>query len=83
MPPGSSCVVQIEGEEVACFNVEGMFYAVGNRCPHRGGPLFRGRLEGAAVRCPLHGWLFDLKTGRCLNMPEAKIPTYPVRPDGG
>jgi nitrite reductase/ring-hydroxylating ferredoxin subunit len=52
--------------------VEGRLYAVGNRCPHRGGPLVRGRLEklpesGAwAVRCPIHGWLFDLATGKAV-----------------
>ena len=78
LKPGESRVVQVDGQEVAVFNAEGRFYAVSNRCPHRGGPLARGHLEGTAVRCPLHGWLFDLKTGQCLNMPEAKVSSFPV-----
>ena len=82
--PGESRVVQVDGREVAVFNVEGRFYAVSNRCPHRGGPLARGHLESVpgtvavAFRCPLHGWLFDLKTGQCLNMPQAQVSSFPV-----
>ena len=76
----------IDGKEVALFNVEGRLYAVGNRCPHRSGPLVQGKVETVpetgkpAVRCPIHGWLFDLKTGACLTRPSACIPTYPTGP---
>ena len=80
--PGESRVVEVDGQEVAVFNVDGAAYAIANRCPHRGGPLSRGHLEGTAVRCPLHGWLFDLKTGQCLNNPDAKLPVYSVTPEG-
>lgn len=79
--PGESRVVAVNGQEVAIFNVEGQLYAVGNKCPHRGGPLSRGRVEsgpGPSVRCPIHGWLFDLKTGRCLNQRGISIPTFCV-----
>lgn len=84
LKPDESKVVTVDGTEMALFNVEGCFYAVGNRCSHRSGPLSRGRVErssgtGApAIRCPVHGWLFDLKTGDCLTRPGACIPTYPV-----
>ena len=79
LQPGESCLSTFEGQEVAVFNVEGRLYAIGNKCPHRGGPLSRGRVEGGAnpaVRCPIHGWLFDLTTGACLNQPQAKVPAY-------
>jgi len=75
---GESRVVDVDGQEVALFNVDGAAYAISNRCAHRGGPLSRGHLEGTAVRCPLHGWLFDLRTGICLNQPEVSLPVYPV-----
>lgn len=84
LPPGSSRLMMVDGKEVALFNVEGRLYAVGNRCPHRSGPLVRGKIEkvpesGAlAVRCPIHGWLFELETGRCLTRSSASIPTFPV-----
>jgi len=78
VPPGSSQVIELEGEEVAVFNVKGRLYGIANRCPHRGGPLSRGKLEGKAVRCPLHGYLFDLKSGRCLNQPDTETCIYNV-----
>lgn len=86
--PGQSVGVTVDGKEVALFNVEGRYYAVGGRCPHRSGPLAKGkveRIEGKfVVRCPLHGWLFELETGRCLTRPGAGVPSYPVecRSDG-
>ena len=85
--PGQSRVVAVDGNEVALFNVDGACYAVGNRCPHRSGPLSRGKIEKVgetlAVRCPLHGWLFELATGRCLTRPSASTPRYPVRCENG
>lgn len=83
-PAPEACrVIHRDGQDVAVFNVAGRVYAVGSRCPHRGGPLSRGRVEeipgrGPAVRCPIHGWLFDLATGRCLNQPSASVPVYDV-----
>ena len=87
IPPGSSQLVTVEGKEVALFNVEGQLYAVGNRCPHRSGPLVRGHVEQVegtvAVRCPIHGWLFELATGRCLTRSSASTPSYPVTCEQG
>ncbi len=80
---GESRVMMVDGQEVALFNAEGRLYAVANRCPHRGGPLSRGRLEGTSVRCPIHGWRFDLATGQCLNQPQARICAYSVSLDQG
>ena len=48
---------------VALFNVDGRFHAVSNRCPHRGGPLGQGFVDGAEVSCPWHNWTFDVTTG--------------------
>ena len=77
----------VEGQEVAVFNVDGRLFAVGNKCPHRQGPLVRGKVESAAqspsVRCPIHGWLFDLATGQCLNQPQARTPAYSVTCETG
>lgn len=87
IPPGQSKLVTVEGQEVALFNVEGALYAVGNRCAHRSGPLVKGKVEKVeetlAVRCPIHGWLFELATGRCLTRPGADVPSFPVRCEAG
>ena len=86
LPVGQSLLVKWDDKEVALFNVEGTLYAIGNRCPHRSGPLVRGKIEkvsedSLAVRCPIHGWLFDLKTGRCLTRASASSPVFPVSCD--
>ena len=86
--PGQSSAITVDDKEVALFNVEGRYYAVGGRCPHRSGPLAKGRIETVpgtdvlAVRCPLHGWLFELETGRCLTRAGASIACYPVSCEG-
>ena len=87
VPPGSSRLVSVEGKELALFNVEGRLYAIGNRCPHRSGPLYRGQVENVngtlAVRCPIHGWLFDLATGRSLTRESASTPICAVTCEEG
>ena len=71
--------IELEGKEIAVFLIDDALFATSNFCPHRGGPLFRGAVEaGPSIRCPLHGWNFDLKSGACLNMPQAKVDCYPV-----
>ena len=88
--PGASLLVTVDGKEIALFNVEGHLYAVGNRCPDRSGPLVRGKIEKVqagservAVRCPIHGWLFDLATGRSLTRASASVPAFPVTCEQG
>jgi nitrite reductase/ring-hydroxylating ferredoxin subunit len=67
--PGERKLITVQGTDVAVFHVADRFYAVNNSCPHRQGPLIRGTLLGAdeergcSVRCPMHGWRFDLETG--------------------
>ena len=81
--PGSGKVVKVEGETIALFNVDGTCYAIGNTCPHRGGPLGEGSLEGNTVTCPWHGAQFDVKTGEVRAPPAAlDVKSYPVRVEG-
>ena len=83
LAPGSGKVVEAEGETLALFNVEGTLYAIGNTCPHRGGPLGEGSLQGNTVTCPWHGAQFDVKTGEVLGPPAATgVKSYPVRVEG-
>ena len=80
---GKSKVVEVEGLQIAVFNVDGEFAAVENHCPHMGGPLGEGTLENGIVRCPWHGWTFDPRTGRSPLNPEALLRRLAVRLDGG
>ena len=72
LPPGSCLSVRVDSEEerdVALCNVDGELFALDNTCPHAGGPLGEGHLHGDTIRCPWHGWAFNVRTGQCLNHP--------------
>ena len=76
--PGQIITVDTpDGDELAVYNVNGELYATENFCPHRGAPLSEGFLCGHVIECGLHGWQFDVRTGRCLTL-EEKIRTFPV-----
>ena len=68
---------------LALFNVDGAFYAVDNGCPHRGGPLGDGDLDGTFVACPWHGWRWDVKSGANANNPAVRVPCFPVTVEQG
>ncbi len=82
VPPGAAKVVVVQGHPVALFNVGGSFHAVSNVCLHRGGPLGEGQLDGAIVTCPLHGWEYDVRTGKNVGNPLARLRTFAVRVEG-
>ncbi|WP_324204594.1 Rieske (2Fe-2S) protein [Chthonomonas sp.] len=69
--------------EVALFNVNGTFYGFDNTCPHLGGPLGEGWVEGNVVICPLHFWEFDIRTGKSPDDPTVCVTTYPCKVEEG
>ncbi len=82
MKEGEGRIVAAGSEEVALFKVADCVYATTNTCPHRGGPIGDGSLEGKVVACPWHGWEFDVTTGKMPVNPNIGIKTYPVRVTG-
>jgi len=81
--PGEGRVVEVNGDEVALFNLNGTFYAIDNMCVHQGGPLGEGMLEGENVICPWHSWKYNVKTGVCSTNPSMKVKTYSVKIEDG
>lgn len=78
--PGEGKAVEVEGKTIAVFNVEGKFYAIDDTCPHQGGPLSEGEVEGTEVTCPWHAANFDLRTGGVVSGPtEEGVSSYPTR----
>lgn len=82
-----------DGRSIGVFNVKGKYYALRNLCPHAGAELCRGTItgmneasevgeyrwvrEGEILRCPWHGWEFDILTGRSIFCPEkVRVATY-------
>jgi len=82
LEPGSGNTFRAGGREIALFRREDRWHALDSRCPHADAPLGRGTIEGETVRCPLHGWRFDLTTGRCPERSGVGVRTYAVRVDG-
>ncbi|HUT76084.1 MAG TPA: Rieske (2Fe-2S) protein [Polyangia bacterium] len=86
LPPGSRKIVEIGGRSIGVFNVDGEFFALRNSCPHQGAPLCQGSIggtaapsapgeyvwgrEGEILRCPWHGWEFDITTGKSVFNPH-------------
>jgi nitrite reductase/ring-hydroxylating ferredoxin subunit len=80
LPPGQCMMATVSGREIGIFNVGGQYFALANRCPHAGGPLCSGRIVALVasdgpgeyrltrhrefLRCPWHGWEFDIRTGQ-------------------
>ena len=83
LPPGQATEVTVGGETVALFNVGGTFHALSNRCPHRGGPLGQGFLDGSEVSCPWHNWTFDVTTGENTTSSDMRVPCHEVKVEDG
>ena len=76
-------LVEVEGQKIALFRVDGTFYALSDTCTHRGGPLSEGTVEGAEVTCPWHGAKFDIRSGAVVEPPAPQaVKSYPVRVTG-
>ncbi|WP_126974632.1 nitrite reductase small subunit NirD [Frigidibacter oleivorans] len=58
-------------------------FAMEDRCPHKAGPLSEGIVHGSQVTCPLHGWVFDLATGRAQGADSGAVRTFAARTEGG
>jgi nitrite reductase/ring-hydroxylating ferredoxin subunit len=83
VPPGEGRVVEAGARTLAVFNIDGHYFAIDNDCPHRGGPLGEGDVEGRTVTCPWHGWRWDVTTGANTSNPAVTVPSFPVTVDGG
>lgn len=79
IPPGTGRAFAVGRYEIAVFNIDGAFYAIENSCPHQGGPLAEGWLEGPLVTCPWHGWCFDVRSGKMTLGEFAGVPRFEVQ----
>ena len=71
-------LLSLAGIGLAVFNIDGRYYAIRNRCPHEGGPVATGPLQGTMITCPRHGWQFDVATGQSVNRAGFFVKRYPV-----
>ena len=81
-PPGSGRTVVAGELRIALFNDGGEFFAIDDGCPHQGASLGEGLLHGGRVVCPLHSWVFDVRTGRCPRDTHEPVQVFPTRRNG-
>lgn len=82
VPKNSSKIINVNNKVLALFNIGGNFYVIENVCKHRGGSLGEGEIHEEDVTCPWHGWVYNIKTGNCLNVPGVMVETYKVKVEG-
>ncbi|MHC1773470.1 MAG: Rieske (2Fe-2S) protein [Flexilinea sp.] len=76
--------------EILLVRIKKMFYALDNKCPHMGGSLFDGDLEGNNIVCPRHGSVFDVRTGEVVRPGKLlfvkvkvnAVHSYPIKMEG-
>ena len=95
LPPGGRRIVSVGGLSIGVFNVNGRYYGLNNRCPHKAAPLCAGLVTGLVtgpepyqyqvsrpgeiLRCPWHGWEFDITNGRSVFNPhKLRVRSYEV-----
>ncbi|MDF2958520.1 MAG: 2Fe-2S ferredoxin [Paenibacillus sp.] len=99
IPAGTYKIVEVEGRSIGVYNVKGEYYAIHNYCPHQGAQLCKGPVCGTTlesqvyefiygkdqeiVRCPWHGWEFDLKSGKSLFSERVRVRSYKVEVTDG
>lgn len=98
LTPGGMKEVEVKGKKVLLARIGDRFYATEGRCPHMGGILASGKLEGNVVTCPRHGSQFDVTDGKLIRWTRytglmrsmatmVKTPrglkTYPVKAEAG
>lgn len=98
--PGERKVVTVAEREIVIFNLNGDYVGLLNRCPHQGGKICDGVVTGLItsdepgkirydrpgeiIRCPWHGWFFDLRTGQSWGEPDRiKTRNYDVEVTDG
>ena len=76
---GNKWLIEIGERPVALFKYEETFYAIKNGCMHQGFPLAEGNLKKDMVEGPLHGWVYDIRDGKCRSLENRYTITYKVR----
>jgi 3-phenylpropionate/trans-cinnamate dioxygenase ferredoxin subunit len=84
---------QAGNRTIMLASVDGLPYAIADKCPHMGFPISNGKFENGIIQCKEHGLEIDVKTGQVLDTPKATflkiasidrtLRTYPTKVENG
>ena len=78
IPPGTGSTIKVADKEIAVFNIDDTFYAIGDSCAHAGASLGSGKLNGRIVTCRAHGLRYDVSTGQ-VTTGGFGVASYPAK----
>ncbi len=87
---GNKKKISVEGKDILLTNIQNSYYAIDNTCPHMGGSLYDGDLDGSHIICPKHGSIFDVTSGKAIQggkflfikIKVDDVKSYPVKIEG-
>ena len=83
VPAGKPLAVQVsDALTLAVCELDGVYHAFDQKCPHRAAALTQGEIAGELIVCPVHHFKFNLKTGRCVMPKHLKLRSFPVTREG-
>jgi nitrite reductase (NADH) small subunit len=83
LPPGQVMEAEVGGNTYVVCNAGGELYAYDGVCPHAGGPLGQGALDGNILVCPWHAWEYDCRTGVNDYDESVTLTPFPVKSQDG
>ncbi len=83
LPAGSVMEAEVDGNRYAVCNYDGELRAFDGYCPHAGGPLGEGLIDGKYLVCPWHAWQFDCLTGVNDYDESTRLESFPIKTEGG
>lgn len=83
VPAGKPLAVRVSDTlTLAVCELDGVYYAFDQKCPHRAAALAHGEIAGELIVCPVHHFKFNLRTGRCVMPRHLKLRSFPVIREG-
>lgn len=83
VPAGERKFIDVQGQPICLFNIDGQLHAIANICPHAGLPLAQGELCGKVITCPFHGYAYNVETGKNVDYADdIPVAVYPIRMQG-
>lgn len=79
MKNGEKKKITIDDKVILLTQIGNTYYAIDNRCPHMGGSLYDGILDGNTIICPKHGSVFDVRTGEVVQSGKIAFIRVKVR----